>query len=69
VRKKYESRKVNVPQVFGEWKLGEFPRLSRADATFRMPPDFGATEGREAMFKLSIEEGSAPNNLVASVAL
>ena len=22
-----------------------------------MPPDFGATEGREAMFKLSIEEG------------
>jgi len=55
--------------VFGEWKLGEFPRLSRADATFRMPPDFGATEGREAMFKLSIEEGSAPNNLVASVAL
>jgi hypothetical protein len=34
-----------------------------------MPPDFGATEGREAMFKLWIEEDSTPNDLVASVAL
>jgi hypothetical protein len=30
---------------------------ARPSATFRMPPDFGAAEGREAMFKLWVEEG------------
>jgi RNA polymerase sigma-70 factor (ECF subfamily) len=29
-----------------------FESIIRADATFRMPPDFGAAEGREAMFRL-----------------
>jgi len=34
-----------------------FESIIRADATFRMPPDFGAAEGRDEMFKLWIEEG------------
>ena len=34
-----------------------FESIIRADATFRMPPDFGAADGREAMFKLWIKEG------------
>jgi SnoaL-like domain len=35
-----------------------FESTIRADATFRMPPDFGAAEGRDEMFKLWREEGS-----------
>src|SRR5262245_24482266 len=31
--------------------------IIRADATFRMPPDFGAAEGRDEMFKLWREGG------------
>src|SRR5262245_12778503 len=31
--------------------------IIRADATFRMPPDFGAAEGRDEMFRLWIEDG------------
>jgi len=34
-----------------------FESIIRADATFRMPPDFGAADGREAMFKLWVEGG------------
>jgi RNA polymerase sigma-70 factor (ECF subfamily) len=34
-----------------------FESIIRADATFRMPPDFGAAEGRDEMFKLWREEG------------
>jgi hypothetical protein len=34
-----------------------FESIIRADATFRMPPDFGAAEGRDEMFKLWVEEG------------
>jgi predicted DNA-binding protein (UPF0251 family) len=34
-----------------------FESIIRADATFRMPPDFGAAEGRDEMFRLWIEEG------------
>jgi len=34
-----------------------FESIIRADATFRMPPDFGAAEGRDEMFKLWIEAG------------
>src|SRR5215471_18030186 len=34
-----------------------FELIIRADASFRMPPDFGAAEGREAMFKLWVEGG------------
>jgi hypothetical protein len=32
-----------------------FESIIRADATFRMPLDFGAAEGRDEMFKLWIE--------------
>jgi RNA polymerase sigma-70 factor (ECF subfamily) len=34
-----------------------FESIIRADATFRMPPDFGAAEGRDEMFKLWVEGG------------
>src|SRR5262249_60518869 len=34
-----------------------FESIIREDATFRMPPDFGAAEGRDEMFKLWIEGG------------
>ena len=34
-----------------------FESIIRADATFRMPPDFGGAEGRDAMFRLWIEGG------------
>jgi RNA polymerase sigma-70 factor (ECF subfamily) len=34
-----------------------FESIIRADATFRMPPDFGAAEGRDEMFRLWIEGG------------
>jgi RNA polymerase sigma-70 factor, ECF subfamily len=34
-----------------------FESIIREDATFRMPPEPGATEGREAMFRLWIEGG------------
>ena len=34
-----------------------FESIIRADATFRMPPDFGAADGRDEMFKLWIEGG------------
>jgi len=34
-----------------------FESIIRADATFRMPPDFGAAAGRDEMFKLWIEGG------------
>ena len=37
--------------------LGAFESIIRADATFRMPPDFGSAEGRDEMFKLWIEGG------------
>jgi len=37
--------------------LRAFESIIRADATFRMPPDFGTAAGREAMFKLWVEEG------------
>jgi hypothetical protein len=46
-----------------------FELIIRADATFRMPPDFGAAVGRDEMFKLWIEGGLAPNNLVAFAVL
>jgi RNA polymerase sigma-70 factor (ECF subfamily) len=34
-----------------------FESIIRADATFRMPPEPGVAEGREAMFRLWIEGG------------
>jgi RNA polymerase sigma-70 factor (ECF subfamily) len=34
-----------------------FESIIRADATFRMPPDFGAAESRDEMFKLWVEGG------------
>jgi RNA polymerase sigma-70 factor (TIGR02960 family) len=34
-----------------------FESIIREDATFRMPPDFGAADGRDEMFKLWIEGG------------
>jgi RNA polymerase sigma-70 factor (ECF subfamily) len=34
-----------------------FESIIRADATFRMPPDFGAADGRDDMFKLWREAG------------
>jgi RNA polymerase sigma-70 factor, ECF subfamily len=34
-----------------------FESIIRADATFRMPPEPGVAEGREAMFKLWVEGG------------
>jgi len=34
-----------------------FESIIRADATFRMPPDFGSAEGRDEIFKLLIEAG------------
>jgi len=34
-----------------------FESIIRADATFRMPPDFGAAEGRDEIFKLWVEGG------------
>ena len=34
-----------------------FESIMRADATFRMPPDFGSAEGRDEMFRLWIEGG------------
>jgi RNA polymerase sigma-70 factor, ECF subfamily len=34
-----------------------FESIIREDATFRMPPDFGAADGRDEMFKLWIEAG------------
>src|SRR5215469_3744046 len=34
-----------------------FESIIRADATFRVPPDFAAAEGRDEMFKLRREEG------------
>ena len=34
-----------------------FESIIRADATFRMPPDFGSAEGRDEIFKLWIEGG------------
>ena len=37
--------------------LGAFESIIRADATFRMPPDFGGAEGRDEIFKLWIEGG------------
>jgi len=37
--------------------LRAFESIVRADATFRMPPDFATAAGREAMFKLWVEEG------------
>jgi hypothetical protein len=37
--------------------LRAFESIIRADATFRMPPDFGAAQGRDEMFKLWIEGG------------
>ena len=35
--------------------LRAFESIIRADATFRMPPDFGSAEGRDEMFKLWVE--------------
>jgi len=34
-----------------------FELIIRADATFRMPPDFGSAEGRDEIFKLWLEAG------------
>ncbi len=34
-----------------------FESIIRADATFRMPPDFGTADGRDEIFKLWIEAG------------
>ena len=34
-----------------------FESILRADATYRTPPDFGAAEGRDEMFKLWMDEG------------
>jgi len=34
-----------------------FESIIRTDATFRMPPDFGAADGRDEIFKLWIEAG------------
>jgi RNA polymerase sigma-70 factor, ECF subfamily len=34
-----------------------FESIIRADATFRMPPDFGSAEGRDEIFNLWIESG------------
>ena len=34
-----------------------FEAILRADATFRMPPDYGSAEGRDAIFKLWTEAG------------
>jgi hypothetical protein len=36
VRRKYESKKVNVPQLFGEWKLGEFPVCPQPEGRLQM---------------------------------
>ena len=37
--------------------IGAFESIIRADATFRMPPQPDTAAGREAMFKLWVEEG------------
>jgi RNA polymerase sigma-70 factor (ECF subfamily) len=37
--------------------LRAFESIIREDATFRMPPDFGAADGRDEMFKLWVEAG------------
>ena len=43
----------------GQQRLRAMPDIfvGPADATFRMPPDFGAAEGRDEMFRLWIEGG------------
>jgi RNA polymerase sigma-70 factor, ECF subfamily len=43
--------------------------IIRTDATFRMPPQPGVAEGRDAMFSLWVAADSAPNGSAVSAAL
>src|ERR1700752_5361080 len=48
----------------GSAELRAFASIIREDATFRMPPEPGVAEGREAMFKLWIESGFGSERFV-----